>query len=47
MNSLKFHHSNGEKEMEHFSYDLNKAYEKVVFQRKDLFMLPTGKTEKK
>ena len=47
MNSLKFHHSNGEKEMEHFSYDLNKAYEKVVFQRKDLFILPTGKTEKK
>lgn len=28
-------------------HDLNKAYEKKVFQRKDLYMLPTGYSEKK
>ena len=30
-----------------FTDDLNEAYEKIVFWRKNLFMLPTGKPGKK
>ena len=34
----------GERDGTLFTYDLNEAYEKIVFWRKNIFMLPTGNT---
>ena len=37
----------GERDGTFFTYDLNKAYEKIAFWRKYLIMLPTGNAGKK